>query len=92
MEAHARAKLPRYYFDWSMMAKRPQKSFIGTLPVNMFYGLRELIRLLEEEGLPNVCRAAHAPGGGDAAGGEGRGPATTGRNCSAPIRRGSPIQ
>jgi alanine-glyoxylate transaminase/serine-glyoxylate transaminase/serine-pyruvate transaminase len=54
MEAHARAKLPRFYFDWSLMEKRPQKSFIGTLPVNMFYGLRESIRLLEEEGLPNV--------------------------------------
>ncbi len=54
LEAHARAKLPRFYFDWSLMEKRPQKSFIGTLPVNMFYGLRESIRLLEEEGLPNV--------------------------------------
>jgi len=54
MEAHARAKLPRYYFDWTLMAKRQQKSFIGTLPVNMFYGLRESIRLLEEEGLANV--------------------------------------
>jgi alanine-glyoxylate transaminase/serine-glyoxylate transaminase/serine-pyruvate transaminase len=54
MEAHARARLPRFYFDWTMMDKRPQKSFIGTIPVNMFYGLRESIRLLEEEGLPNV--------------------------------------
>ena len=74
------------------MAKRPQKSFIGTLPVNMFYGLRESIRLLEEEGLPNVYRPAHPPGGGDAARGAGRGPATTGRNCSAPIRRGTRIR
>jgi alanine-glyoxylate transaminase/serine-glyoxylate transaminase/serine-pyruvate transaminase len=54
MEAHARAGLKRHYFDWTMMAKRPQKSFIGTLPVNLFYGLRESIRLLEEEGLDNV--------------------------------------
>ena len=54
MEAHAHAKLPRFYFDWTLMDKRPQKSFIGTLPVNMFYGLGESIRLLEEEGLPNV--------------------------------------
>ena len=54
MEAHARAKLPRFYFDWTLMEKRPQKSFIGTIPVNTFYGLRELIRLLEDEGLPNV--------------------------------------
>lgn len=54
MEAHARAGLKRHYFDWTMMLKRPQKSFIGTLPVNLFYGLRESIRLLEEEGLDNV--------------------------------------
>jgi alanine-glyoxylate transaminase/serine-glyoxylate transaminase/serine-pyruvate transaminase len=54
MEAHARAKLPRFYFDWTLMEKRQQKSFIGTVPVNMFYGLRESIRLLEDEGLPNV--------------------------------------
>jgi alanine-glyoxylate transaminase / serine-glyoxylate transaminase / serine-pyruvate transaminase len=54
MEAHARAGLKRHYFDWTMMGKRPQKSFIGTLPVNLFYGLRESIRLLEDEGLDNV--------------------------------------
>jgi len=52
--AHAGAKLKRFYFDWTLMEKRAQKSFIGTLPVNMFYGLRESIRLIEEEGLPNV--------------------------------------
>jgi len=59
MEAHARAGLKRFYFDWTLMTKRPQKSFIGTLPVNIFYGLRESIRLLEEEGLDNVV-ARHA--------------------------------
>jgi alanine-glyoxylate transaminase/serine-glyoxylate transaminase/serine-pyruvate transaminase len=59
MEAHARAGLKRFYFDWTLMTKRPQKSFIGTLPVNIFYGLRESIRLLEEEGLHNVV-ARHA--------------------------------
>src|SRR6185312_3557877 len=31
-----------------------QKSFIGTIPVNIFYGLRESIRLIDEEGLQNV--------------------------------------
>ena len=54
MEAHGRARLHRFYFDWTMMAKRAQKSFIGTVPVNIFYGLRESIRLLDEEGLDNV--------------------------------------
>jgi alanine-glyoxylate transaminase / serine-glyoxylate transaminase / serine-pyruvate transaminase len=54
MAAHAGAKLKRFYFDWTMMAQRPQKSFIGTVPVNIFYGLRESTRLIQEEGLPNV--------------------------------------
>ncbi|MBV9249118.1 MAG: aminotransferase class V-fold PLP-dependent enzyme, partial [Acetobacteraceae bacterium] len=59
MQAHTAARLKRFYFDWTMMGKRPQKSFIGTIPVNTFYGLRESIRLLEEEGLDNVV-ARHA--------------------------------
>ncbi|MGD0103173.1 MAG: aminotransferase class V-fold PLP-dependent enzyme [Rhodopila sp.] len=54
MATHASAKLHRFYFDWTMMANRTQKSFIGTIPVNIFYGLRESIRLLDEEGLDNV--------------------------------------
>ncbi|MDR3534896.1 MAG: aminotransferase class V-fold PLP-dependent enzyme [Acetobacteraceae bacterium] len=54
MAAHQDAKLKRFYFDWTMMGKRAQKSFIGTIPVNIFYGLRESVRLLDEEGLPNV--------------------------------------
>ena len=54
MAAHANARLKRFYFDWTLMQQRPQKSFIGTLPINIFYGLRESIRLIEEEGLQNV--------------------------------------
>jgi alanine-glyoxylate transaminase/serine-glyoxylate transaminase/serine-pyruvate transaminase len=54
LAAHAQAKLHRFYFDWTLMAGRAQKSFIGTIPVNIFYGLRESIRLLDEEGLDNV--------------------------------------
>jgi alanine-glyoxylate transaminase/serine-glyoxylate transaminase/serine-pyruvate transaminase len=54
LAAHATARLPRFYFDWTLMAKRPQKSFIGTIPVNIFYGLRESVRLIQEEGLDNV--------------------------------------
>ena len=52
--AHAAARLPRFYFDWTMMAQRSTKSFIGTIPVHIFYGLRESIRLIDEEGLENV--------------------------------------
>ena len=62
MAAHARATLKRYYFDWTLMAKRATKSFIGTLPVNIFYGLRESIRLIEEEGLDNVVARHHRLG------------------------------
>ncbi len=59
MAAHAAAKLHRFYFDWTLMEKRATKSFIGTIPVNIFYGLRESIRLLDEEGIDNVI-ARHA--------------------------------
>ncbi|MBS0642566.1 MAG: aminotransferase class V-fold PLP-dependent enzyme [Proteobacteria bacterium] len=52
--AHQHARLPRFYFDWTMMSKRAHRSFIGTIPTSVFYGLRESIRLLEEEGLDNV--------------------------------------
>jgi alanine-glyoxylate transaminase / serine-glyoxylate transaminase / serine-pyruvate transaminase len=54
LAAHKAAELHRFYFDWTMMGNRPQKSFIGTVPVNIFYGLRESIRLIDEEGLDNV--------------------------------------
>ncbi|HUN39347.1 MAG TPA: aminotransferase class V-fold PLP-dependent enzyme [Acetobacteraceae bacterium] len=54
LAAHNNAKLKRFYFDWSAMMKRPHKSFIGTLPTGMFYGLQESTRLIEEEGLSNV--------------------------------------
>lgn len=57
--AHATAKLPRFYFDWTMMRKRNVQSFIGTVPVNVFYGLRESTRLIEEEGLDNVVARHH---------------------------------
>ena len=52
MEAHRKAKLARFYFDWSLMlTRKPHMSFVGTVPVNTFYGLRESLRLIEEEGL-----------------------------------------
>jgi alanine-glyoxylate transaminase/serine-glyoxylate transaminase/serine-pyruvate transaminase len=54
LAAHKTAKLHRFYFDWTLMQSRAQKSFIGTIPVNIFFGLRESIRLLDEEGLDNV--------------------------------------
>ena len=56
MAAHAHARLPKHYFNWTGMLARKQRSFIGTIPTGLFYGLRESLRLFEEEGLENVFR------------------------------------
>jgi alanine-glyoxylate transaminase/serine-glyoxylate transaminase/serine-pyruvate transaminase len=55
MEAHKSARLPKHYFNWTNMLARPHKSFVGTVPVSLFYALQESLRLIEqEEGLENV--------------------------------------
>ena len=59
MAAHKASKLPKYYFDWSEMTKRSHKSFVGTIPVGMFYGLQESLRLIELEGLDAVIARHH---------------------------------
>jgi alanine-glyoxylate transaminase/serine-glyoxylate transaminase/serine-pyruvate transaminase len=59
LAAHAKATLPKHYFHWTRMLERRHRSFIGTVPVALFYGLREALRLIEEEGLDNVL-ARHA--------------------------------
>lgn len=59
LAAHARSTLPKHYFHWTRMLERRHKSFIGTVPIALFYGLREALRLIEEEGLENVL-ARHA--------------------------------
>jgi len=59
MAAHKAARAPRYYFNWSNMLGRRQRSFVGTVPTSIFYGLKESIRLIEDEGLDNVL-ARHA--------------------------------
>jgi len=59
MQAHAAADLPRHYFDWTVMMGRPQRSFVGTIPVSLFYGLQESLRLIELEGLDQVIARHH---------------------------------
>ena len=59
LEAHREAKLARFYFDWSIMVNRPTRSFVGTVPVNAMYGMREALRLLEDEGMENVIARHH---------------------------------
>jgi len=54
LAAHAEAKLPRRYFDWSAMRERSHRSFMGTIPTSLFFGLQESLRLLEDEGFDNV--------------------------------------
>ena len=59
MQAHASARLARHYFDWTVMLGRSFRSFVGTVPVAMFYGLRESLRLIELEGLDQVVARHH---------------------------------
>ncbi|MEM7190743.1 MAG: aminotransferase class V-fold PLP-dependent enzyme [Pseudomonadota bacterium] len=54
-EAHANAKCPRSYWDWSDMAGPNATGYFPyTNATNMLYGLAEAIDMLEEEGLDNV--------------------------------------
>ena len=59
MEVARKAKLPKYYFNWELMASRKPQRFNGTVPVHFFFGLQESIKLIEEETLEGVF-ARHA--------------------------------
>jgi alanine-glyoxylate transaminase / serine-glyoxylate transaminase / serine-pyruvate transaminase len=59
LEASRKAKLPKYYFNWELMAARKPQRFIGTVPVHFFFGLDESIKMIEEETLEGVF-ARHA--------------------------------
>jgi alanine-glyoxylate transaminase/serine-glyoxylate transaminase/serine-pyruvate transaminase len=55
--AAATARLPRAYFDWDAIITQNEKGFFPYTPAtNLFYALREALRLLEEEGMANVIR------------------------------------
>ena len=55
MAAHKSSTLLKHYFNWTNMLTRPHKSFIGTVPTNFFFALKESMRIIhEEEGLENV--------------------------------------
>lgn len=46
---------PRYFFDWRpVIAEMRRGYFPYTPPTLMLYGLREAVRMLQEEGLPQV--------------------------------------
>jgi alanine-glyoxylate transaminase / serine-glyoxylate transaminase / serine-pyruvate transaminase len=51
------ATLPRSYWDWQEMLTHNEVGFFPYTPAtNLLYGLREALRMLHEEGLPNVFR------------------------------------
>ena len=55
LEAYKTSKLPKAYFDWQPMIDANESGFFPyTPPTLMFYGLKEGIAMLEEEGLDNV--------------------------------------
>ena len=54
LKAHETSRLPKHYFNWGAMMKRPLKSFLGTVPTSIFFGMQEALRLINEEGLENV--------------------------------------
>jgi alanine-glyoxylate transaminase/serine-glyoxylate transaminase/serine-pyruvate transaminase len=55
LAAAAAARLPRSYWDWAPILEANERGYYPyTPPTNLFYGLREALLLLEEEGLPNV--------------------------------------
>ena len=59
MAAHASARLRRHYFDWTVMLTRGFRSFVGTVPVSLFFGLKESLRLIEAEGLEAIVARHH---------------------------------
>jgi len=57
LAATAKARLPRAYWDWQEMLKPNRTGFFPyTPPTNLLYGLREAMRMLQEEGLSNVFK------------------------------------
>jgi alanine-glyoxylate transaminase / serine-glyoxylate transaminase / serine-pyruvate transaminase len=60
LAASAAAKLPRVYWDWKrLLGEGSQAYWNGTAPVHFFYGLREALRMLDEEGLDAVFARHH---------------------------------
>ena len=55
LAASKSARLPRVYWDWQPMIRDNAAGFFPTTPaINLLYGLREAVHMLEEEGLANV--------------------------------------
>jgi alanine-glyoxylate transaminase/serine-glyoxylate transaminase/serine-pyruvate transaminase len=60
LQAVEHAAMPRGYWDWRpLLAGKRQARFHGTAPVHFFFGLRESLAMLEEEGLDQVFQRHH---------------------------------
>jgi len=57
LEASKRSKFPKAYFDWAPIIEANAQGFYPyTSPTLLFYGLREALRMLHEEGLENTFK------------------------------------
>lgn len=57
LAAHAKSRLPKSYWDWQEMLKSNTSGFFPYTPAtNLLYGLREALRMLDEEGFDNVLQ------------------------------------
>jgi len=57
LRATETAKLPRSYWDWQEMLKPNRNGFFPyTPPTNLLYGLREALKIMQEEGLTNIFK------------------------------------
>jgi alanine-glyoxylate transaminase/serine-glyoxylate transaminase/serine-pyruvate transaminase len=57
LRATESAKLPRSYWDWQDMLKPNRTGFFPyTPPTNLLYGLREALKIMQEEGLANIFK------------------------------------
>jgi alanine-glyoxylate transaminase/serine-glyoxylate transaminase/serine-pyruvate transaminase len=55
LAAATKARLPRSYWDWQEILKSNKAGFFPYTPAtNLLYGLREALRMLDEEGFENV--------------------------------------
>ncbi|MFC4494983.1 pyridoxal-phosphate-dependent aminotransferase family protein [Streptomyces ovatisporus] len=60
LRASAHSRLPKSYWDWQPILDANRRgSFSYTPATNLLYGLEEALRMLDAEGLPEVC-ARHA--------------------------------
>jgi alanine-glyoxylate transaminase / serine-glyoxylate transaminase / serine-pyruvate transaminase len=57
LAASKSAKLPRSYWDWQDMLKNNQAGFFPYTPAtNLLFGLREALKMMQEEGFANIFR------------------------------------